>query len=56
MASLTESVVKSAALAWLEALGYAVKRCPVIAAGESVREHYAHCESETARPPFRGRS
>ncbi len=34
MARLTESVVEEAALAWLEALGYAVLHGPDIAAGE----------------------
>jgi type I restriction enzyme R subunit len=33
-ASFTESVVEDAALAWLEALGYAIKHGPAIAAGE----------------------
>ena len=34
MSQLTESVVEDAALAWLEALGYAVLHGPDIAAGE----------------------
>ena len=34
MARFTESVVEDAALAWLEALGYAVLHGPDIAAGE----------------------
>lgn len=38
MASFTESVVEEAALAWLEALGYAVKHGPEIAAGEPAAE------------------
>jgi len=33
-----ESVVEDAALAWLEALGYAVKHGPEIAAGEPTAE------------------
>lgn len=36
--SFTESVVEDAALAWLEALGYAVLHGPVIAAGEPAAE------------------
>lgn len=34
MSNFTESVVEDAALAWLEALGYAVLHGPDIAAGE----------------------
>lgn len=56
MTAPTESIVEDAALTWLEALGYAVKHGPVIAAGESVREHCAYCELELSRPPFRGSS
>lgn len=52
MTRFTESVVEDAALAWLEVLGYAVKHGPVIAAGDSVREHCAYCELETSRPPL----
>jgi type I restriction enzyme R subunit len=36
--AFTESVVEDAALAWLEALGYAVKHGPAIAAGELAAE------------------
>jgi type I restriction enzyme R subunit len=36
--SFTESVVEEAALAWLEALGYAVLHGPDIAAGEPAAE------------------
>lgn len=36
--ALTESVVESAALAWLESLGYAVKHGPEIAPGELLAE------------------
>jgi type I restriction enzyme R subunit len=32
----TESVVEQAALAWLESLGWSVKRGPEVAAGEPV--------------------
>jgi len=38
MSAFTESVVEDAALAWLEALGYAVLHGPAIAAGESAAE------------------
>ncbi len=38
MSTFTESVVESAALAWLEALGYAVLHGPDIAAGEPAAE------------------
>src|SRR5713101_6206026 len=38
MAQFTESVVEEAALAWLEALGYAVRHGPEIAAGEAYAE------------------
>jgi type I restriction enzyme, R subunit len=38
MSSFTESVVEDAALAWLEALGYAVLHGPDIAAGEPAAE------------------
>lgn len=38
MGTLTESVVEDAALAWLEALGYAVLHGPDIAVGESGAE------------------
>jgi hypothetical protein len=38
MARLTESVVEAAALAWREALGYAVRHGPDIAAGELAAE------------------
>lgn len=34
-AAFTESVVEDAALAWLEALGYAVRHGPEIAAGDN---------------------
>ncbi len=34
MANFTESVVEEAALAWLESLGYAIKRGPEIAPGK----------------------
>ena len=36
--TFTESVVEDAALAWLEALGYAVLHGPDIAAGEPAAE------------------
>lgn len=38
MATFTESIVEDAALAWLEALGYAVLHGPDIAAGEPAAE------------------
>lgn len=38
MSGFTESVVEDAALAWFEALGYAVLHGPDIAAGESAAE------------------
>jgi type I restriction enzyme R subunit len=38
MARLTESVVEDAALAWLEALGYAVLRSPEIAVSDAGTE------------------
>jgi type I restriction enzyme R subunit len=38
VSTFTESVVEDAALAWLQALGYAVLRGPDIAAGELVAE------------------
>jgi len=38
MTAFTESVVEDAALAWLEALGYAIKHGPEIAAGEPAAE------------------
>ena len=38
MTAFTESVVEEAALAWLEALGYAVLHGPEIAAGEPAAE------------------
>lgn len=38
MANFTESVVEDAALAWLAALGCAVKHGPEIAAGEPAAE------------------
>jgi type I restriction enzyme R subunit len=37
VSNFTESVVEDAALAWLEALGYAVLQGPDIAAGEPGR-------------------
>lgn len=36
MSAFTESVVENAALAWLESIGWSVKRGPEIAAGEPV--------------------
>jgi hypothetical protein len=38
LSAFTESVVEDAALAWLEALGYAVKHDSEIAAGEPAAE------------------
>ena len=42
--AFTESVVESAALAWLESLGYAVKRGPEIPPGglAATRQDYGH--------------
>ena len=40
MSSFTESVVEDAALAWLEALGYAILHGPEIAVGELAAEHH----------------
>lgn len=41
MSRFSESVLENAALAWLEALGYAVLRGPDIAAGEPGAERSA---------------
>ena len=38
--NFTESIVEEAALAWLEALGYAVLHGPAIAAGEPAAERH----------------
>ena len=40
MGNFSESVVEDAALAWLEALGYAVLHGPDIAAGEPGTERF----------------
>ena len=45
MARLTESIVEEAALAWLEALGYAMLHGPEIAAGEPVLPAPIPCPS-----------
>jgi type I restriction enzyme R subunit len=39
--AFTESVVESAALAWLESLGWTVKHAPEIAPGELAAERHA---------------
>ncbi|HEV2008682.1 MAG TPA: hypothetical protein VGQ88_08160 [Burkholderiales bacterium] len=40
MSNFTEFIVEDAALAWLEALGYAVLHGPDIAFGEPAAEHH----------------